>query len=189
MAKIDADMVLEKRYFEKILDAFCEDERLGITGGVLINESTSGGVRGGNRVFRKECWSDISDNGYMPIITPEDTYLSVKAQYKGWKVKVVRDAKTIHLRPLKTTSLLNKLKRRIDAGYASYSIGYHPLLFLGRLAKLTIFDYPPLVTAMPMVWGWIFAWIKKETIDPELKTYLRRLQRNRVAEVCSGLMR
>ena len=62
LAKIDADMILDPDFFELIYDAFNSNERLGISGGVVEQQTYANViVRGGCRVYRRECWMEITD--------------------------------------------------------------------------------------------------------------------------------
>ena len=184
LAKIDADFKLESTYFEKIISAFQNDTNLGITSGMTINEPKSG-VRGGNRVYRRQCWDEISDDGFTPPITPEDTYLSAKAECRGWKVQQAKETKCINLRPFKKQyNFLSRMKWTIDRGRVTFLFGYHPLFFLWSSVRISIFDRVPFVMIVPLLLGWIaFGWINalfnnQTRIEPEIKEYFRETQLN-----------
>lgn len=180
LARIDADMILDSGYFQAILTAFGKDERLGIAGGQTMGDS-SREVRGGNRVFRRECWTEISDHGYMPIMDAEDTYLTFKARSKAWGVRLVEGAKSVHLRPIGRWPLRKVLYQRFKIGFTSYRFGYHPLFLLGRAVRISLNEGPLFIAIIPVLVGWICAWMARvKKIEPNLRAYIRNYQRIRI---------
>jgi glycosyltransferase involved in cell wall biosynthesis len=186
LAKIDADTVLEPTYFEKIVVAFERDPVLGIAGGQTDN-ALSRTVRGGNRVFRRGCWDTISDNGLMPVIDSEDTFMDLKAGCAGWRVQLLSNVHSLDLRPPSQGPNLRILKRCWQLGSVSYMLGYHPLLFVGRTIKMAMFNDPRIVTVLPMVSGWVWAFIAGRRIDEKLRKYQRIQQAARLHKVISAL--
>lgn len=83
---LDSDIFLEQQYYEKILDLFNNDLRLGISSGIIINldgsiEKTSNNwVRGGCRLWRKKCFDQI---GYL-VGPSADSLSTAKAFCNGW---------------------------------------------------------------------------------------------------------
>ncbi|MGC8962223.1 MAG: glycosyltransferase [Candidatus Bathyarchaeia archaeon] len=178
LAKVDADMVLSRNYMDLVVSEFEVDPRLGLAGGVTVNEPTHQ-VRGGNRVFRWSCWMDVSWNGRMPLVDAEDTYTTVKALYKGWRVKLILEARSIHLRSGRVKGLRRTALERLRVGAACYALGYHPLLFLGR-SMLRTLSPPYLAGFIASLTGWIHAWIRRAEVEEELRSYLRRMQIQRL---------
>lgn len=188
LAKIDADIVLESSYFQTIIEAFASDPHLGIAGGQTINEPSIE-VRGGNRVIRRECWEEISSGGLMPVTDAEDSYLDLKARYRGWRVQLIPEARSLHLRPTRNWPTAKILKQRWRIGVTSYRFGYHPLLFAGRMFRVAFFERPKLVTFIPMSLGWVYAFLTRNKIDKELRQYQRSLQGFRVRNALHELAR
>lgn len=178
LAKVDADVILSRNYMDVIVSEFEMDPRLGLVGGITVNEPTHQ-VRGGNRVFRWDCWMDVSWGGRMPLVDAEDTYTTVKALYKGWRVKLVPEARSVHLRAGGAKGLGKMVSERLRVGAACYALGYHPLLFLGRSLLRTAAP-PYLVGSMASLAGWIHAWIRGARVEEELRSYLRREQAQRL---------
>ncbi|MGP3668262.1 MAG: glycosyltransferase [Candidatus Bathyarchaeota archaeon] len=187
LAKIDADMVLMPEYFKTIIVEFQKDEKLGIAGGKTINEEHIS-VRGGNRVFRHECWREISNNGLMPVVDPEDTYTTLKAWYLGWKVKLVDEARSFHLRPMKSLPLKKIIKQRWRVGLAYYRFGGHPLSFLGKLLLLSTSEKPYLLSILLASSGWIYGFLKRERIDEALRKYNKARTKGLVIKRCLRLL-
>lgn len=182
LAKVDADIILEPNYFQQVLKAFESNDRLGIAGGQTVNEPVVA-VRGGNRIIRRECWDEISDSGLMPVIDAEDSYMDLKAKYHGWGIELVSEVRSFHLRPTKQWTTGKTLKQRWRIGVTSYRFGYNPLLFIGRMLKIAVFERPRLVTFIPMMGGWAYAFLTRKKIDNELRQYQRHIQIIRVTKV------
>jgi glycosyltransferase involved in cell wall biosynthesis len=182
LAKVDADIILDPNYFDIIINAFQYEPRLGIAGGRTTNEPTVT-VRGANRVIRRQCWETITPNGLMPEIDVEDSYIDLKATYKGWYVRLVPEAKSIHLRPTGEWTNAKILKHRWRIGVTCYRFGWNPILFIGRVIRIAVFERPRVVTVFPMFLGWLWAFIHHYVIDEELRQWQFQFQGSRVSEV------
>jgi cellulose synthase/poly-beta-1,6-N-acetylglucosamine synthase-like glycosyltransferase len=179
LAKIDADIFLFKDYFEKIIEKFNVDEKLGIVGGILINEKISS-IVGANMVIRVKTWLDISDNGFMPIVDSEDAFLIFKAQMKGWRTLLLKEAKSIHMRPSRTQPLGSIIRQRIRLGRTTYRFGYHPLYFLGRLIRISLTERPYLLCIPLGFYGWIYSWLVKDKHEEEFRKWIRNYQKQKI---------
>lgn len=183
LAKIDADVVLANGYFEELLRAFGSDPRLGLAAGQTINEPARD-LRGGNRVFRMACWLEASWDGRMPEVPAEDTYTALRALMKGWRVGLIPRAECLHLRPDRLKPLGRKLDEAFWRGAACRMLGYHPLLFLGRLA-LSALKPPGPLGALASLGGWAYAKAIGYGAEPELRAFVKRIQARRVAEAAA----
>jgi glycosyltransferase involved in cell wall biosynthesis len=179
LAKIDADILLLPDYFQKVMERFNVDERLGIVGGILINEGASS-IFGANMVIRMETWFDISDRGFMPIVDSEDAFLLFRAQMKGWKTLFLKEAKSIHMRPFHALSLDSILKQRVRLGKTTYRFGYHPLYFLGRLAKISLTEKPYLLCIPLSLYGWVYSWLRGDKHQEEFRKWLKSYQKQKI---------
>ncbi len=105
--KLDADLILPFKYFQLTMKAF-SNPRIGIVGGSLIELSKKGTwgdshpmkknhVRGGLKAYRKECFKKIG--GLIPEMG-WDTVDEILASYHGYEVKVLKNVKVKHLRPI-----------------------------------------------------------------------------------------
>lgn len=183
LAKIDADIVLAKGYFEELLRAFESDPRLGLAAGQTVNEP-SRDIRGGNRVFRMACWIEASWGGRMPEVPAEDTYTALRAIKRGWAVRMIPGAECLHLRPNRLKPFGRKLAEAFWRGAACRMLGYHPLLFLGRLA-LSALRPPGPLASLAGLGGWAYAKAIGYGAEPELRAFVRRIQARRIAEAAS----
>lgn len=83
---LDSDIFLEEMYYEKLLQLFSKDSKLGITSGVIVNldgtvEKTGNNwVRGGCRLWRQTCFNQI---GYL-VGPSADSLSTAKAISNKW---------------------------------------------------------------------------------------------------------
>ncbi|MAB56934.1 MAG: glycosyl transferase family 2 [Aequorivita sp.] len=140
IGKFDADIVMPPNYFERILELFSSDEKIGIAGGNLyiekgnvwefenISEKTK--VRGPIKLYRKKCFEDI---GGLKKSMGWDTVDELLAQYHGWKVKT---DPSLHVKHLKPTGKFYTKASKHKQGEAFYKMRYGFWLTLIASAKL-----------------------------------------------------
>ena len=128
IGKFDADILLPEDYFEKTLELFQQDEKVGIAGGNLyieedgswvfesISEKTK--VRGPIKLYRKACFEAI---GGLKKSIGWDTVDELLAQYHGWKV--VTD-QTLYVKHLKPTGATYTKAAKYKQGEAFYKMRY-----------------------------------------------------------------
>lgn len=103
---VDADFILERKFFEKLIMEFHENPSLGIASGGVYLKSPDGKrifwektnpkhPRGSPRLFRRECFDDIG--GYRRFYAP-DVISNYLARIKGWRVAQIVDAIGVQLR-------------------------------------------------------------------------------------------
>lgn len=128
---VDADFILERKFFEKLLNVMGRSPKLGIvSGGVYIKKkgklvwerSNPKFPRGSPRLIRFECFFDIGGYPFEPAPDLISYYL---ARIKGWDTLQVVDAISVELRA--TGSRGNVFKRYKKQGFVNYYIGV-PLL-------------------------------------------------------------
>ncbi|AIF70361.1 glycosyl transferase [Palaeococcus pacificus DY20341] len=161
---VDADFILERKFFEKVLNEFRRDPQLGITsGGVyilrgkkLVWERTNPKfARGSPRVFRRECFNDIG--GYKKFYAP-DVLSNYMARIKGWKVKQIVNAIAVQMRP--TQERYGYYKSSIKRGYVNYYLGTPTLSVLLWVLYMGILDNP--IKASGFLKGYLEKLEKKE---------------------------
>jgi glycosyltransferase involved in cell wall biosynthesis len=105
VGKLDGDLALDANYYECLLEAFDEDPRLGITGGVCWEEGPTGWgpvqvaadhVRGAARLYRWDCWVEVSP---LPQRIGWDGIDLVRARLAGWNVRSC-ETRFFHERPV-----------------------------------------------------------------------------------------
>lgn len=175
IASIDADTVLEKEYFEKILNKFEASNRLGIASGGLYHEingklKLSGQAEnfpsGTGRVWSKECFFDTDGFSLEPSA---DSISNVKAILRGWHIQRFNEIQMVEKRLTSSAEgLWNGYKYN---GYMAYYLNKNPVLIL-----LNVFNYTlktPHYTGIAFLMGYIKPVIKNEERikDVEIREY------------------
>jgi len=140
---LDADIVLKKDYYEKVLLAFGSYQRLGIASGLYLVQERGpplkilGNICGGAMVFRRECLNEI---GGFPVSPSPDTVAMIKAINRGWHLGVISSVYALHMRVNTSWTKFIKL------GLSRYILGLHPLsaLFTGPLQAIKDLSLKPL---------------------------------------------
>ena len=128
IAKLDADLIFPKNYFETIIKHFQSDEKIGMVGGfcyiekdenwILENLTDKDHIRGALKAYRKETFHQIG--GLKPQMG-WDTVDELLCKYYGWKV--VTD-ESLHVKHLKPTGASYDKTARYKQGEAFYTLGY-----------------------------------------------------------------
>ena len=106
IALIDADMILEETYIERLMKEFDKNPELGIASGEVWN--IIGGKRihskqrgdlpcGGARLWRRRCFEETG--GYLVTYAP-DSASNVKAKLKGWETRSFEEIEVTSIRAL-----------------------------------------------------------------------------------------
>ena len=186
MCKLDGDLSFEPDYFEGMWKKFSENPRLGIAGGYLyhvedgrrtIEGHPTFHVRGGAKIYRRECWDAL---GGLWVGPGSDTVDEVKANMLHWSTRSFMDLQIQHHRW--TGAAYGRWGGIVKNGKTDYVSGYHPLFVLAKsLARL--FRRPRLVGSVGYVCGYIQAHLERipRVDDPELIRYLQRQQLAKLA--------
>ncbi|AFL95198.1 putative glycosyl transferase, family 2 protein 2 [Thermococcus cleftensis] len=139
---LDADFILERRFFEKLVEAFGRDPRLGIVsgggyylkGGRLVWEGTDPErPKGSPRLFRRECFREVG--GYREGPSP-DTVSHYLARFLGWRTGQVVDAIAVQLR--ETEGRFGHLRGYEMLGWSNYKLGASFTSILARAGFLML---------------------------------------------------
>jgi len=175
IASMDADTVLEKEYFEKILSKFELNNKLGIASGGLYHEidgklKLSGQAEnfpsGTGRVWSKECFFDT---GGLLLEPSADSISNIKAIMRGWQIYRFNEIQMVEKRL--TGSAEGLWKGYKYNGYMAYYLNKNPILIL-----LNVFNYTlkkPHYTGIAFLLGYIRPFIKNEERikDREIREY------------------
>lgn len=128
IVKLDADLILPADYFENVLAAFAQDDKVGMAGGfayiekngewILENLTDKDHIRGAFKAYRKELFLQMG--GLRPAMG-WDTVDELLAKFYDWKVVTIERLKVKHLKP--TGANYNKAAR-YKQGEAFYTLGY-----------------------------------------------------------------
>jgi glycosyltransferase involved in cell wall biosynthesis len=183
IGNLDADMTLGSDYFKRILDAFEEDEKLGVGGGFVYEElgrqivsrrgNTVRSVAGGVQFFRRKCFEEIG--GYIPLkYGCEDAAAEFTARMKNWNVRSFPDIKAFHQRN-SVSNGMGTLKRFSQQGKAEYVLGYHPLFEMAKCIRRSI-TQPYIMGSLARIYGYVWALMKEERsgVPDDLVAFLRK---------------
>jgi poly-beta-1,6-N-acetyl-D-glucosamine synthase len=181
MSKLDGDLTFFPEYFEATFERFAANPRLGIGGGVLyhyengakvIERAPVFHVRGGAKIFRRQCWDAI---GGLWVGPGSDTVDEVKANMLGWTTMSFLDLEMEHHRP--TGSSWGHWGGLVKDGKVDYVYGSHPV-FLAAKSAVRLFRRPYVLGSIALVYGYIAAHLEQipRVDNPELIRYLRQQQ-------------
>jgi glycosyltransferase involved in cell wall biosynthesis len=184
VVKLDADVSFESDYFERMLEAFAADERLGIASGVcwelengdwVERHVTGTHVRGATRAYRLACLDDI---GPLPEAVGWDGVDELKANVLGWRTASIaglpfRHHRVVGERDGAATS------RWLAEGRCAHFMGYRFSYLVARTIGRALRDRDP--AAVAMLWSFSVASVRREPRydDPTVRAHLRRQQRAR----------
>ena len=187
LVKLDGDLRFQPDYFKQCLSRFDADPKLGIGGGMVCEamgnqwvEESKGDpafhVRGATKIYRRACWDAI---GGLLKAPGWDTLDELKANMLGWNTYTFRDLKLLQLKSTGTAD--GTWKNWVKNGRANYITGYHPLFMLAKCGR-RIMRPPFFVAGMALLVGFFGGYLRrlKQVDDPELITYLRSQQINRL---------
>ena len=176
---LDVDTVLEPLYYEKLVRKLEENKSIGIGGGKLIGQPSTGRilglipyVYGCNRLYTRKCWFKLNNGKIMKPVPTWDTYHNIYSQMLGFKTQRFDEIQSWALRPAGLGKDFNK-------GYQSYQLGYYGLFLFGRAAKNC---------NVKMIAGYLKAMFSNEKQYP-VKLYIRRLQAYRIKRLITGKIR
>ena len=166
---VDADMVLEKDYFFKLLTKFRENPKLGIASGELysihkgrelLEKERHDIPSGGQRLWRRACFEEC---GYRPSFSA-DSVSNVKAKLRGWDIWRFEDIRAIQSRRMRSAEGLWKGMDYV--GKSDYYRGCAPMFALFKGFKY-LFKAPcyPGVAYWKGYYGFFFR--RRERIDDQ----------------------
>jgi hypothetical protein len=180
--KVDADVSFPEDYFERLLERFAADPRLGIASGTAYELEdgewvpryvTGGRVRGASRAYRWACLQDVLPLDDRPGWDGID---ELKAIARGWSTTSFDDLRFDHHRPVGGRDE-SRRERLYAVGRATYYTGYRPSYLVLR----SLFKARRELTALMMIAGYFGAAIRREPrcADPAVHAYIRDQQRLR----------
>jgi len=189
VCKLNVDLVLPSRYFERLLEEMRADERLGSVSGKpyfwvgeegrseLKSERIADDVSvGASKFYRRAFLDDIGGLVKGLIWDGVDCY---RGRMLGWRSKSIDDPELrfIHLRPMGSSDR-GILTGRMRLGEGYWFIGAAPFFVLATaLYKVT--HRPAVIGSFATIWGYMRAWLKgaPRYEDREFRRFLRRYHR------------
>ena len=185
LVKLDGDLSFSPDYFERCLEHFHANPRLGIGGGEIYHEFNGKlkleshpkfHVRGATKIYRKACWEAL---GELWRGAGWDTLDEVKANNLGWTTGSFGDLRLVHHRL--TGAADGLLRDRVKYGLVCFTCGYHPLFVLARCAyRLT--RKPYVIGSFAMLFGFLKGYLTDtpRVDDRPLIRYVRTQQLRRL---------
>ncbi|MCW4013883.1 MAG: glycosyltransferase family 2 protein [Candidatus Bathyarchaeota archaeon] len=143
LLKIDADSVLPKDYFKKLIKKFEENPHLGVSSGTPTDEKVwRGRASDGAKIYRRACWDDI---GHFTPGNAFDTLALIQAKQHGWIVESFPEIKYTQLR----TWRRGNLGRWVLSGRSRYFLGF-PVWHTFLIALVYATDRPCILGGFTM---------------------------------------
>jgi GT2 family glycosyltransferase len=181
---LDGDVTFDSRYYENVLNKFAHNNKLGIAGGIILDQyddhhirrspANSNYVSGCIQLFRRKCFEDVG--GLFPIREGgEDTIAAITAQMKGWEVEAFEDLEVFHHKHSKLTR--EKLKEAFRAGRMFYALGSHPSFEIMKTIK-RIPNRPFILATLARMSGYFLSCARQQErpVSPDFIRFLRKQQ-------------
>jgi glycosyltransferase involved in cell wall biosynthesis len=187
LCKLDMDLDLPPRYFERLMRRMELEPRLGTTSGKpwFIHPKTGRRVRevcgdemsvGMTKFYRVECFREIGGFVRQVMWDGIDCH---RARMLGWIAESADDPELrfLHLRPQGASQGKGIWTGRVRAGFGQYFMGTSPIYYLAvALSRLP--SHPPVYGSIGMLWGYLSSKLRgaPRYDDPEFRQFLRRYQ-------------
>jgi poly-beta-1,6-N-acetyl-D-glucosamine synthase len=186
---LDADVSFEPNYYERVLEKFQQNPKLGIVGGIILDKhseqferrfgESDACVAGAIQLFRRECYEEIG--GYIPLkYGGVDVVAMEMAKMHGWEVQSFPEIEVLHYRRTGTADTSIYLTRFIE-GKEDYSLGYHSLFFLAK-CLYRVLERPYAVGSLLRLcgYGWSCCRREKREVPADFVKYVRQKQMRRL---------
>ena len=190
IGNLDADIELPRDYYERILQRFVDDERLGLAGGTRLDwcngafvevHCARNSVGGPFQLFRRTCYESFG--GYIPLkLGGIDAVAEIMCRQRGWRVRSFTDVVARHYR-CTGTAKGNIYEAAFRGGKKLYVIGYHPLFEVVKLLRVRGFS--GLLENLCEMAGYSVAAIGRyeKQVPADFVAYLRREQADRLKHI------
>jgi poly-beta-1,6-N-acetyl-D-glucosamine synthase len=187
LCKLDLDLDLPPRYFERLMERMEAEPRLGTTSGKPWFRRTAGAPLepevcgdemsvGMTKFYRTACFREIG--GFVREVM-WDGIDCHRCRMLGWIAESVdeEELRFLHLRPM-GSSQHSIWTGRVRSGYGQYFMGtWAPYLLAS--AAFRLFEHPVLYGSAAMIWGYLRSAVRRAPRygDAEFRGFLRRYQR------------
>ena len=193
IVKLDADLDLPPDYFERTMQLFAEDPKIGMAGGLLLlerngkwiyeNYADKDHIRGAHKAYRKACFEDM---GGIKRSIGWDSVDEMLARFHGWKVRTIKDLYVKHFRA--TGKETGAVRVKIKLGYAFYRMRYGFWIMLISAVKAGFLNRPYILTGLAVIYGWFQSLFRRDTfiVSREEGKYIRQYRWSRMKEKLTG---
>jgi biofilm PGA synthesis N-glycosyltransferase PgaC len=190
VVKFDCDLDFPTTYFERLLQRFQEDEKLGIASGIYREMQRGRWVpismpyyhaAGQTKMVRAACFKDISG-----FVTSRgwDTVDEIKAQAKGWRTRHFEEIYFDHLKI--EGSGIGNLRTSFMHGEVYYLSGGGPLFFSLKVLHRLMFGKPVVLGGLMLIAGYfkrLLLRTPKPVTNTEAKIYQQLLNGRIIAGI------
>jgi biofilm PGA synthesis N-glycosyltransferase PgaC len=188
IGNLDADVTFAPDYFERLLQRFRANSRLGVGGGIIqeligkrfiAQRISRNSVAGAVQLFRRECYEQIG--GYVPLrYGGIDSAIEIMARMRGWEVETFPELPVRHHRRVASGSG-SMFKREWRHGLRHYDLGYYPLFELLRnVYRLSERPYVIGAALMSLGYLWALATCKPRELPEDVVRYFEEEQKQRL---------
>ncbi len=182
------DSTYPRYYVQSIIERMDEDRRIVVASGrpsqlgQSIEERTPSGS---GRVVRVSFLKRVGFR--FPIRAGWEAWLLYRAEQEGYRSQLFADLVYAHVRPRGASHHFTYW------GAAMYTLGYHPLYALGRVAR-NLVRQASIKSALGLLAGYLIAVLGSSDpfivpFDPALRKYVRRRQGQEISRVVSSKLR
>ncbi|MGE5458488.1 MAG: glycosyltransferase [Methanococcaceae archaeon] len=188
---LDADITFEADYYEKLMNKFKDNPKLGLAGGKVYNFyngklhkeiNSDNSVGNAVQFFRRECFDKIGH--FVPLADGgEDGIAEISVMMHGWEVMSIKDISVLHHRRTGTNSL-HLFSYKFRQGVVEYSLGYHPLFqFLKCVFRL--YEDPYIIGSILRFTGywWMTLKRKERPVSKDFVQFIRKIQIERINNI------
>lgn len=173
LGNVDADVVLDHTYFEKLIEKFELDANLGVASGIefFINDEkmkkyTGSYPSGGDVLYRRKCYEEC---GGIPLSGLWDSVMNTKAELRNWSLMRFDDSKVSIMRGYSHADGLWVGYKKL--GESSYSLNFNIVYAIAKGLKLL--SEKPYYIGFAYLNGYLGSLImwKEQIKDEEIKYY------------------
>jgi len=187
IGNLDADITLEDSYYANLIKGFHKNQKLGIAGGLLYEESEGQFnsrplseiryVPGALQLFRRACYEQVG--GYVPSKWGgEDTIAVVTARMKGWETRSIPGIHGYHHK--KSEVSRGHSREWFRNGVMFHALGSHPMFELMKSLRFMT-RKPYIMGGVIRMYGYVWAacCMKERPVSAEFVKYFRSEQWSR----------
>ncbi len=191
IGNLDADITLDRDYYERVLREFDKNPKLGIAGGMVSSyidgrfvsqEVALDSVAGAVQLFRRGCFEQVG--GYLALpFGGIDAAAEIMARMKDWSVRTFPEYRVLEHRRTGTATS-GPIAARIKEGRRFYSLGYGFVFYCVRCVRRSM-ERPRLIGSAASLYGYLASLFRGKPVmlPPDVVRYLRSEQRGKLARV------
>jgi glycosyltransferase involved in cell wall biosynthesis len=184
LCKLDLDLRLPPRYFERLMQRMEADPRIGTCSGkayledhgrLVFERHGDENSLGMTKFYRVACFKDIG--GFVREVG-WDGIDGHQCRMKGWIACSwdEPDLRFVHLRTMGASDR-GVLTGRYRQGYGQYYMGTG-FVYLAASVLMRLNQKPYVIGQLAVLWGWVHSWLQRKPRydNSEFRDYLRRFQ-------------